>query len=247
MDRPPPLPRLRCSRLIRIETGRRVAAIELYACGAALALLPWLHIRLTWIAIVYAAALTAALWRRPQRAATLIALFAVPVVGAVLFFAATYVMFGTLDPTNPFRQKATGSVSSAPFGAFGLLADVEYGLLPFAPAAVFALPGIRRLARNHRITAVCASALIVGTLLISAAFVWWGGTSSPARFLVPVLPVVALCIGPWWVHAQASRASHVHDAHRNRCRPCDRRDICGTGPLSDHGARRPLHNFRVGQ
>ena len=134
--------------LIRIETGKRVGSIELYACGAALALLPWLHIRLTWIAMVFAAGLAAALWRRPQRGPALIALFAIPVVSAALFFSATYVMFGTLDPTNPFRQKASGSITNAPFGVFGLLADAEYGLLPFAPAAVFALPGLRRLAHH---------------------------------------------------------------------------------------------------
>ncbi len=186
----------------RVEKGIAVAPLWLYLCGAALTVLPWLHIRLTWLAIVFALALVVAMRKRSHTAASYIALFAAPCVGAALFFASTYVMFETLDPTAPFRTKTTGSLAAVPSGAFGLLADVQYGLLPYAPAAVFALIGARRFVAITPIAALASSAALLGTLVISAAFVWWGGTTSPARFLVPVLPVVAIWIGTWWTKAQ---------------------------------------------
>jgi hypothetical protein len=187
--------------LLRVDKSRPSAA-WLYSCGAALTFLPWLHIRLTPVAIVFAVALVIAMRRRSHAPASYVALFAVPLVGAALFFASAYVMFETLDSTAPFRTKAAGSLAAVPSGVFGLLADVEYGLLPYAPAAVFALAGVRRFVAIAPIAALASSAALLSTLLISGAFVWWGGTTSPARFLVPVLPLIAVSIGVWWTTAQ---------------------------------------------
>jgi hypothetical protein len=53
------------------------------------------------------------------------------------------------------------------------------------------------------VTAAAGLLSLIGTLVTGGSFVWWGGTSSPARFLVPVLPVVALCLALWWVRAGA--------------------------------------------
>jgi hypothetical protein len=190
--------------LLLLTYAERSAAIAerwLYLCGAALSMLPWLHIRLTWLAAVFGVALLVALRKRGEPAASYVALLAAPCIAAALFFASTYVMFETLDPTAPFRQKATGSIADVPRGVFGLLADVEYGLLPYAPAAVFAAAGVRRLAGTAPLVAFAGGTASIGTLLIAATFVWWGGTSSPARFLVPVLPVCAVAVALWWTRA----------------------------------------------
>jgi hypothetical protein len=188
---------------IRLERGIPSSAIGLVATGTALAMLPWLHLRLSLLAAAFGVAVLWLLPRTRDRGSNVAIFLAAPVVSATLWFASTWVMFGTLDPTAPFRQKASGSLAAAPAGMFGLLADHEYGLLPYAPAFVFAAAGVLALVRAVPVSAAAALLSVAGTVGTGASFVWWGGTSSPARFLVPVLPVLALCLTMWWVRASA--------------------------------------------
>ena len=188
---------------IRLERGIPSSATWLATTGTALALLPWLHLRFSPLAAAFGLAVLWLLRRVPDRGSNALVFLAAPVISATLLFASTWVMFNTLDPTAPFRQKASGSLSAAPVGVLGLLADHEYGLLPYAPAFLFAAGGVVALVRRFPITATAALLSFVGTLLTGASFVWWGGTSSPARFLVPVLPVLALSIAMWWSRATA--------------------------------------------
>ena len=188
---------------LRLERGMPVSATWLAATGATLALLPWLHLRFSPLAAAFGVAVLWLLRRTPDRGSNALVFLTAPVISATLLFASTWVMFETFDPTAPFRQKASGSLADAPTGILGLFADHEYGLLPYAPALVFAAGGVRGLIRQFPITAVAGLVSIVATVLTGASFVWWGGTSSPARFLVPILPVLALCLAIWWSRATA--------------------------------------------
>jgi hypothetical protein len=81
----------------------------------------------------------------------------------------------------------------------GLLLDQEYGLLPYAPIFLVALTGLIILARRRRALFV-SIATVAGAYLASIVLPtvntagWTGGWSPPARFLVPVVPVVAIGI-----------------------------------------------------
>jgi hypothetical protein len=186
---------------IRLERGVRPGAAWLAATGAALALLPWLHLRFSPLAATFGVAVLWLLRRAPDRASGAAVFLAAPIISATLLIASTWVMFDTLDPTAPFRQKASGSLAAAPTGILGLLADHEYGLLPYAPAFAFAAGGVMSLIRLVPVTAAAAILSVTATILTGASFVWWGGTSSPARFLVPILPLFGLCISTWWSRA----------------------------------------------
>jgi hypothetical protein len=188
---------------IRLERGMVPSATRLAATGAALALLPWLHLRFSLLAALFGLAVLWLLRETRDRWSNALVFLAAPVISATLWFASSWVMFDTFDPTAPFRQKASGSLAAAPAGVFGLLADHEYGLLPYAPVFVFAAGGVARLFRTVPITGAAGLLCFVGTLVTSASFVWWGGSSSPARFLVAVLPVLAVCLAMWWVRASA--------------------------------------------
>lgn len=186
--------------LVRLEQHGRVAPAWLIASATLLSALPWLQIRLVVVAAFFGLAISWGLWRR-GRPGDILVFLAVPVVAAVFLFASTYVMFATLDPTAPFRTAAAGSLRGVPAGVFGLLLDHEYGLLMYAPAFAFTIAGWRRFYTTAPLTsAVCAAAVLI-TLILGAAFVWWGGASSPARFLVPVLPALALSLAAWWSDA----------------------------------------------
>lgn len=184
--------------LIRAERNDLPPDWALALAGLALATLPWLHLRLALVAVCLGAGLFLVLARRHDGLSRIACLFAAPLVGATLLFASSWVMFGTLDPTSVFRQQAAGSLAAAPTGLIGMLFDQEYGLLPYAPCFALAPFGMALLWRRQPIVTATAGAIAAGTLLVSASWVWWGGQSAPARFLVPILPVLALGVGAMW-------------------------------------------------
>lgn len=193
--------------LLRIE-GNEIPRTEmLIMTGCALAALPWLHIRLAVVAVIFGLSLSLTLWRHNGRWSEFSSLFSIPVAGAFVWFASFWVMFETWDPTAPFREKAAGSLAGLPTGSLGLLADHEYGLLPYAPALVFVAGGFLLALKTNTISAWCGIAVLLSTLGVGASYVWFGGTSSPARFLVPSLPFASYFLAMWW-----SRASDVFRA-----------------------------------
>jgi hypothetical protein len=81
----------------------------------------------------------------------------------------------------------------------GMLLDQEYGILPYAPVFLLAAVGLVRLFRTRRalawqITVVTAAYVVALMLPITNVHGWTGGWSPAARFLVPVLPLIALAI-----------------------------------------------------
>ncbi len=184
--------------LARTESHTIPGRAALVASGAILAWLPWLHIRLGLVAAVFGVATVIGLWRADRRLAPVIWFLIVPAAAALLLFWSTWTMFGTFDPTATFRQKAAGSLSASPTGALGLLFDQEYGLLPYAPAFAFSLFGLPRVWHTRPLLAAASAIAAVGTLVMAASWVWWGGQSGPARFLVAVMPIGALWLAVWW-------------------------------------------------
>ncbi len=189
--------------LVAIVLGRAPRDLAVVGSGLVLATLPWFHIRLSLSAGVFGLAMV---WALGQRRRDLILPFlAAPIISFVLWMASTWVMFGTLDPTAAFREKAAGSLAQVPAGTLGLLFDVEYGLVTYAPALIFSVLGLVAMWQRSRVVAVVCLALTLATLQLAAAWIWWGGDSAPARFLVPVVPLLCLCVAVWWADA-TSRA-----------------------------------------
>lgn len=217
--------------LIGLERGGGATGLALAGVGGALATLPWLHLRLAVVAALFATALALVLWRRDFGARAFGALFAAPLVSAAIWFGSFVTLFETFDPTEPFRQKAGGSLAALPAGLLGLLIDQEYGLLPYAPAMVFAIAGVAAAMRRYPVTAWCAATMWVTTLALGGSFVWFGGTSSPARFLVPVLPLAAFFVAMWWPNARASlRWAYVFSVALGGT-------LLGLGAVADRGVR----------
>jgi hypothetical protein len=78
-------------------------------------------------------------------------------------------------------------------GLAGLLVSPGRGLLPYFPVAVLALGGVAALPRGSRWVAALAGASVLALLLPHARWHGWdGGWCWGPRFLVPVLPLLAL-------------------------------------------------------
>ena len=161
--------------------------------GAALSLLPWLHMKFSLLLLVSGLWLAFRLRSRMQLAFAFLAPIA---VSGVFWFGSFYVMYGDVNPTVAYgySQGAELDWLNIPRGLLGLAFDQEYGLLPYSPIFAVSLLGAWVMTR-HRDT----RGYLVGVLLVIAPYLasttqyymWWGGASVPARFVVPILPLLA--------------------------------------------------------
>lgn len=178
--------------LLPLVDARARSPKWLVPIGAAVTLLPWLHTRLAVLAGSLAVVIVARLLGEPGRWRRTAAFLALPLVGASAWFGFFWVVYGTPDPTA-----AIGKQLAAPLlaeGLTGLFFDQKFGLLTSAPIAVCAVAGVvGMLAVGPRRMAVEGLVLVAPyTLMIAAWDMWWGGSSPPARFLVPLVPVLAV-------------------------------------------------------
>jgi hypothetical protein len=166
---------------------------RLVARGATLAALPWLHTKFIIFLAVFAGAMLVALRRRPRAAAA----FATPVAASIVaWLGFFYAIYGTVDPQAPYGDynRIFLLARNIPRGVLGLLFDQKFGLLTFAPVYVCAAGGAWLMLRQREWrwpagVLLAAIALHVGSS--ARLYMWWAGSSAPARFLVPILPCLA--------------------------------------------------------
>jgi hypothetical protein len=163
------------------------------AAGAALALstLPWLHVRMTLAAAALGAFAVFRLRGRPR-----LAFLAVAAATAVSYAGYQYSVFRTLSPYARYAGQAPIPMARAtPLRTvFGLFLDGAYGLLPYAPVFLLAFAGLGVLFARGRRDRWALLAVALGVLLPVLAWRNWWGFSPPARFTIPLVPVLALAV-----------------------------------------------------
>ena len=197
--------------------------------GAALALLPWLHTRFVLLAAALAVCVLARLATataaraRPTRAVTIpvaAAFLAVPAASAAAWFMFFYVVYGTPDPRAPYGTYTQSELAHIGSGLTGLLFDQQFGLMTNAPIYLTAVCGLgwtifckpRAWAADAAGTAtrrfaIEVTCVVVPYMLAVAMYrMWWGGWSAPARFLTPILPLLALIAAITFAEARSITA-----------------------------------------
>jgi hypothetical protein len=181
--------------LLAIALRRGIApggAGRALAAGVAVGLLPWLNVRYAPLGAVL---VMGALWPWPglKRAACLLAPALISCGALALHHLALY---GSFDPSRVYGARPEVALALLPEGLQGLLLDQEFGLLVYAPVFVLAVPGLAGAGRASRRGALLWIALAAAVILPAASWpMWRGGFNPPARFLVPLLPVLALAVG----------------------------------------------------
>jgi hypothetical protein len=159
--------------------------------GAAVGLLPWLHFRyapLAAILVLYA------LGRREGRRLAVVALAVcgLSALGIALYHQWIY---GSFDPRVVWGRRPELSFATLPEGLPGLLLDQEFGLLVYAPVFALCVPGFVGLLSRRRREGLAALALATVVFLMAGSWhMWRGGFNPPGRFLVPLVPVLALAL-----------------------------------------------------
>jgi hypothetical protein len=175
------------------------------ARGAALACLPWLHTKFVVFLVVLTVALLVRLRARIQESVALVGPIALSVLG---WFAYFKVIYGTLDPQAPYGTSPELALrfENVPRSLLGLFVDQKFGLLIYSPVYLLAALGLGMMLRDRRWR---MSGLVVIGVVASYAisssryYMWWGGASAPARFLVPALPLLALPLAAALVNARS--------------------------------------------
>jgi hypothetical protein len=116
-------------------------------------------------------------------------------VSAAAIAAYHFVLYGFFDPRRVYGRRPEFALRTLPEGFPGLLLDQEFGLLVYAPLFALALPGFLELRRKDRRVTLVGLGL-VGVVVLTAGTwpMWRGGWNPPARFLVPIVPVLALAV-----------------------------------------------------
>jgi hypothetical protein len=171
------------------------------AAAAALlaAALPWLHLKM--LPAAAALAVVAALRLRGR---SRLAFFLVAAVMAASFLAYYRAIFGIASPLAIYGGVPRDADGSPLRALAGLALDRSFGLLPYAPVFLIALAGLEDLVRRRAWEAVLVAAAVLAPVLPWR--MWWGGQCPPARFLVPLVPVLALALAARVAHSRTGLA-----------------------------------------
>lgn len=171
---------------------RSSPGVPLAAAAAALAsALPWLHVKLIPAAVALG---FVAVIRLDGRAR--VAFVAVSGLAAVAYLAFFLSVFGQPNPLAVYGGGLPAGARGSPLRAgVGLLLDRSFGLLPFAPVFLLSLAALPRVARSSA-RGVWPWALVVASVLAPVVYwrMWWGGQCPPGRFLVPLVPFLAVLL-----------------------------------------------------
>jgi hypothetical protein len=161
--------------------------------GAAMALsaLPWLHVRMA-----LAAALLGVFAGLRLRGRARIAFLLTAGGMAAGYAAYQHYVFGTLAPFARYAgQVPIPMARRTPLRTLiGLFVDGAYGLLPYAPVFLLALAGLPLLFRRGRRDRWALALAGLGAILPVLAWRNWWGFSPPARFMIPLVPVLAVAV-----------------------------------------------------
>ncbi len=135
-----------------------------------------------------------------------IVLFAIPVVFAgLLSLWWNWLRYGSIWETG-YLESERFSMNTL-VGVVGLLVGPGRGIIWYAPILLLAAGGVRWFWRNDRLSLFVTSTLaLLYLLLYGSWYMWHGGFSWGPRFLVPILPFLALLTGPFWNRLVANRS-----------------------------------------
>jgi hypothetical protein len=160
--------------------------------GLLLALLPWLNVRYVLLAVAVG---LYGLLQGPRGRSTA-ALILPGVLSAAAIAVYHHALYGFYDPRLVYGRRPEFALGTLPEGSPGLLLDQEFGLLVYAPVFALCVPGLVYLwRRDRRLAAAVAAGIALTAFTAGTWHMWRGGFNPPARFLVPLLPLLALLVG----------------------------------------------------
>ncbi|MHB1319109.1 MAG: ArnT family glycosyltransferase [Anaerolineae bacterium] len=169
--------------------------------GLAAAAMPWLVIRFAPLSVALCALALSRAWGGQHRTRNSLAALGTCVVSAALYLAYNRYMYGNWSPVALYGIQSAVGARPLVFVKWatsfvGWLLDQRVGLFATAPVFILAVAGLWDLLR-HRASAWMPIALVLLTGVLFGIVLpgFWVQWSPATRYLVVVLPVLALGIG----------------------------------------------------
>ena len=175
------------------------ASRSLWVAALCAAALPWLNVRyaILSVAIVEAFATRSWLDARAERVSlppvrSLLLPAGILIGSAAAIGVYHFELWGFFDPRRVYGRNREFDLSILPEGLPGLFLDQEFGLLVYAPIFALSVSGFVHLWRRQRALAVAGLLAACGVIATASVWpMWRGGFNPPARFLVPLISVLA--------------------------------------------------------
>jgi len=173
------------------------------AVGLLPALLPWFHPRFAVLAGALGLVFAGRALRESRTMLVLASFAAFPALGAIGWFGYYYALYGRFDPSAAYGHYTQMSMGRIPTGMLGLLFDQQYGLLVYAPVLAIGFAGLVPLFQRHRRVAIEWLVVVLPYVLVTGMYhMWWGGFSSPARFIGATFLLFAFPAAMAWTAAR---------------------------------------------
>ena len=202
------------ARLVGADAGAVNNAAQLAAVACCIGILPWLHGRFLPVAIaLFLYVLIGGAVRHWRSVGQQVArLNTAGVVAAALILvalAALYLMYYIYFYGSPLPNTQDHAGFNDPlltlFGLLGLVFDAQWGLLIYSPVYLVAMVGLvqlrrgygvgrlaERLARGRSDLAWLLLIILPYYIIIANYKQWWGEWGPPARYLLSVVPLLAV-------------------------------------------------------
>ncbi len=177
--------------LARLHARAARAWPAMLLAGVCVGYLGWLHERFLPLCAVL---LLLALWQKPWRdRAGLLAFWLPALFGLSLLAGYFMLLYGTPWPSAAVHAQG-GFLAADPWqGLSGVLVDAGEGLLTYAPAWIAGLAGLVWLLRRAPALGLATGGLALALYLSAGLYQdWHAGIGPPARYLVPLAPLLAL-------------------------------------------------------
>lgn len=179
--------------LIILEVLRRLASPDTrspWVVGLLVASLPWFHEKFLLLTLVFAVLAVSVFGRSARALATIL----VPLAGSAVLQAAYYlVIYGRPVPFGAYPLLPP--LAAIPNGFIGLWLDRDHGLFTLAPVYLLALAGVAAWRREHpRLAWMALTACLSLYGVVGTYREWWGGFAPAPRYLVPLVPVLAVAV-----------------------------------------------------
>jgi hypothetical protein len=163
--------------------------------SAAAALLPWLHVRFTILAVALVGALAVRAWQTHRRPALPALLFLPLVVSHALMAVGFERWYGSPVLTAQYPAGADLSGPWAYRHSLGGLLSADYGWFPFAPLHLLALAGAVYLCVRYGPWAIAGCAVAVTYLALAGGAVGaYTGFAYPGRLQFVIVPFAAIAL-----------------------------------------------------
>ncbi len=221
--------RARCAANARLRDGPGGAfavpansAVQLVVVALCLGILPWLHSLYIMLAVPLLVFLFVG-GRRPvhgflaggggstsaPRVGGLVAFVLIVITFAALYVARHVYLYGVPWPPSGDHNAFNGPLM-VPVGLLGLFFDQKYGLLMYNPVYLIPIAWLFRLAVARRWlnpmwdTELIWSLAVMGPyyLMVADYSRWWGEWCPPARYMLPIAPLLTLPLARALVHAR---------------------------------------------